>query len=198
MTIGNDSDRLRELWQRQPDSPFSMNPDEIRKKLHQFQRKLRGRTIVVSIICLAETLCFAYWLIFSTQPVIIRIAFLLIILAMNFVAGQVWLDERDRRKAMEGVDAPVQPNCLDFYRTELVRQRNFHRGVWFWSRMIALLPGLLIIGAWAAIKLPGTRDGYIGDSILVVTFIISLVAVWLNRRMSQKYRRRIEAIDAMK
>ena len=197
MTTGN-GESLRELWQKQPGAPFSMNPDEIQGKLHQLQRKLRARTVVIYFICLGETLCFSYWLIFSPQPVIVRIAFLLIILAMNFLAGQIWVDERDRRKAMEGANAANQVDCLDFYRTELIRQRDFHRGVWFWSRLIALLPGLLIIGAWAAIKLPGTRDGYIGDSILIVTAIISLQAVWGNYRMSRKYQKVIDTIDAMK
>jgi hypothetical protein len=198
MTTGNGSDSLRALWQKQPDTPFSMNPDEIRKKLQQLQTKLRARSIVLYVICLGETLWFAYCLIFSSVPVILRIGFLLIILAMNFLAGQIWLDERDRRKAMEGANAPGQADCVDFYRTELVRQRDFHRGVWFWSRLIALLPGLLICGVWAAIKLHGTKDGYAGDVILIATPIISARAVWLNYRMSRKYQSRIDAIDAMK
>jgi hypothetical protein len=117
---------------------------------------------------------------------------------MNFTAVQVWLDDRDRRKAMEGANALGQANCADFYRAELVRQRDFHRGVWFWSRLIALLPGLLICGGWAAIELHGTKDGYAGAGILIATPVISVLGVWLNYRMSRKHQRLIDAIDAMK
>jgi len=198
MTNGNDPDTLHALWQKQPHTSFSMSPDEIQKKLQQHKTKLRRRSIIVYVICLGEILWFAYWLIFSSLPVILRVGFLLIIFAMNFVAGQIWLDDRDRREEMERANALGQANCVDFYRTELVRQRDFHRGVWFWSRLIALLPGLLICGVWYAVKLQGTEDGYAGDGILIATPILSVLAVWLNYRKSRQHQKLIDAIDAMK
>ncbi len=198
MTTGNDPDMLRALWQKQPDRSFSMSSDEIEKKLEQLQARLRRRTITVYVICLGEILWFAYWLIFSSLPVMLRVGSLLIILAMNFVAGQIWLDDRDRRKTMQSANVAAQANCVDFYRCELVRQRDFHRGAWFWSRLFALLPGLLICGAWAAIRLHGTRDGYVGDGILIMTAILCALAIWLNYRVSRKHQKLIDAIDAMK
>ncbi|HVO60493.1 MAG TPA: hypothetical protein VMT53_06135 [Terriglobales bacterium] len=198
MTNDSGPDALCSMWQKQPNMSFSMSPGEIQKKLSELQTKLRRRAILLYVICLAEILWFAYWLIVSSLPVIPRIACLLIILSMNFTAGQVWLDDRDRRRATESANALGQANCIDFYRTELVRQHNFHCGVWFWSRLIALVPGLLIFGGWAAIELPGTKDGYAGIGILIAVPALSTLGVWLNYRRSRKHQTLIDAIDAMK
>ena len=84
---------------------------------------------------------------------------------------------------------------MDFYRAELVRQRNFHRGVWFWSRLVALLPGLLLISIWSTVK--GIRDGGGGLVVLIATPVLTILAIWVNYRVSRKHQRQIDVIDAM-
>ena len=195
MTTDNVPDALRTLWQEQPDSKFSMKPDDIQRKFSQLQVSLRRRKYFAYVICSGELIWFAWWLIFTTQPIVVRIAFLLIILGMNFLGGQIWLDNRDRQKALENSDAAGQTNCVDFYRAELVRQRNFHRGVWFWSRFVALIPGLLLVGLWSTIKGNGVQDGGSGLVVLIATPII---AIWRNYRLSRKHQQQIDSLDAMK
>ena len=198
MTTDDVPDALRALWQKQPDSKFSMEPDDIQRKFSRLQAGLRKRKYFAYAVCLGESIWFAWWLVFTTQPTVVRIAFLLIILGVNFLAVQIWLDNRDRRKALENSHAPGQTNCVEFYRAELVRQRDFHRGVWFWSRLVALVPGLLLVGLWSTITGNGFRDGGSGIVVLVATPIIAVVAVWRNYRISQGHQRRINALDAMK
>jgi hypothetical protein len=196
MTTDSVPDALRALWQKQPDTKFSMEPDDIQKKFSRLQARLRRRKYFAYVVCSGESIIFAWWLIFTTPPIVIRIGFLLIILGMNFLGGQIWLDNRERQKALENSGAVGQTNCVDFYRAELVRQRNFHRGLWFWSRMVALLPGLLLMGIWSTIK--GVQDGGSGVIVLIATPILAILAVWLNYRLSRKHQRQIDAIDAMK
>ena len=196
MPDDNDSDALRALWQRQPDTKFSMEPDDIQRKFSRLQARLRRRKYFAYVGCLGESVIFAWWLIFTAQPIVMRIGCLLIILGMNFVGGQIWLDIRDRQKALQNSSAAGHTNCVDFYRAELVRQRNFHRGIWFWSRLVALLPGLLLMGLWGTIH--GTQDGGSALIVLIATPISAIVAVWLNYRLSRKLQQQIDAIDAMK
>ena len=47
MTTDNGSDVLRALWQRQSNSSFSMEPDEIQKRLSRSQAKSRDVKIIV-------------------------------------------------------------------------------------------------------------------------------------------------------
>jgi hypothetical protein len=37
------------------------------------------------------------------------------------------------------------------FRTELERQRDFHRGTWFWSRLLILVPSYLLFVAGLAV-----------------------------------------------
>lgn len=50
----------------------------------------------------------------------------------------------------------------------------------------------------SAITLHGTKDGHAGVIILIATPILTVLAVWLNYRLSRKHQRQIDAIDAMK
>lgn len=186
---------LRALWQEQDNTGFSMEPSEIQRKFARLQGKLRRRKYLAYAICFGESICFAYWLIFANQPVVLRVGFVLIIVGVNFLAGQIWLDNRSRQKELEDSGAAGQTNCMDFYRAELVRQRNFHRGVWFWSRLVALLPGLLLISIWSTVK--GIRDGGGGLVVLIATPVLTILAIWVNYRVSRKHQRQIDVIDAM-
>jgi len=198
MTTDNGSEPLRALWQQQADTAFSMELAEIQRRFSRLQGRLRRRKVIVYAICLGETAWFAYWLIFTSLPVVMRIGCLLIILGMNFLAGQVWLENRDRQRALEDSGAAGRTDCIDYYRTELVRRRQFHRGAWFWSRLLALLPGLLLIGGWSATRFHGTGNGDAGVMILIAAPIIAVAAIWLNYRLSRNHQREIDAIDAMK
>ena len=88
-----------------------------------------------------------------------------------------------------------ETDCTDFYRTELERQRDFHRGRWFWSRLLILLPGPLVFCVGFAQAHP--------EIALVIwlefaaILILAAIAVPLNLGLARKYQRRIDALDAV-
>ncbi len=188
-------DQLCSLWQCQTVVPFQMSPEELRQKMKQLNRKLLMRDLIVYVICLGETVWFTYCILTLRAPATLKIGFFLVILAMGFVAGQIWLDRNNRKESRTTAAALGKTGSVDFYRVELVRQRNFHRGVWFWSRMIALLPGLLVCGIWGIVRYPTHPIGYV---LTAATLIISAWAVWLNWKASLSYQRQIDALDALK
>jgi hypothetical protein len=194
MTTDNGSDVLQALWQGQSGSSFSMEPDEIQKRLSRFQAKSRDVKIIVDILGPAIAIWFAYWLIFTTQAIITRVGLLLMVLGMSFWVGQVWLYNRDRQKALANSDAAGQTSCIEVYRAELVRQRNFNRGGWLWSRLLALYAGLFL-AMWEPLRGSNAAPRVIN---LLTVSILATLSVWLSYRKSWKLHRKIDAIDAMK
>ena len=194
MTTDNGSDVLRALWQRQSGSSFSMEPDEIQRRLSRFQADLRDMKIIVYTLCPCCAVWFAYWLTFTRQAIITRVGLLLIVLGMSFWVGQVWLYNRDRQKALANSDAAGQTSCIEFYRAELVRRRNFNRGGWLWSRLLALYAGLFF-GMWEPLRGSNAAPRVIN---LLTVSILATLSVWLSYRKSRKLQQKIDAIDAMK
>jgi hypothetical protein len=194
MTTDNGSDVLRALWQRQSGSSFSMEPDEIQKRLSRSQAKSRDVKIIVYTLCPGIGIWFAYWLIFTTQAIITRVGLLLIVLGMSFWVGQVWLYNRDRQKALANSDAAGQTSCIEVYRAELVRQRNFNRGGWLWSRLFALYAGLFL-AMWEPLRGSNAAPRVIN---LLTVSILATLSVWLSYRKSRKLQQKIDATDAMK
>jgi len=194
MTTDNGSDVLRALWQRQSGSSFSMEPDEIQRRLSRLQAELRDMRIIVYTLCPCLAIWFAYWLTFTTQAIITRVGLLLTILGMSFWAGQIWLYSRDRQKALANSDAAGQTSCIEFYRAELVRRRNFNRGGWLWSRLLALYAGLFF-AMWEPLRGSNAAPRVIN---LLMVSILAILSVWLSYRKSRKVQQKIDGIDAMK
>jgi len=136
---------------------------------------------------------FAYQLTFTTQAIIMRVGLLLLVLGLSFWVGQFWLDNRDRRKALMKSDAAGQTSCLEFYRAEMVRRRNFNRGGWFWSRLLALYAGLFFT-AWEPLR---GSDAAPRTISLLMVFILAAVTVWGSYRYARKFQQKIDDIDAM-
>jgi hypothetical protein len=140
------------------------------------------------------TIWFAYWLTFTTQATITRVGLLLLVLGMNFWVGQIWLYNRDRQKALANSEAAGQTPCIEIYRAELVRRRNFNRGGWLWSRLLALYSGLFF-AMWEPLR--GSNAAPRGINLLLKS-ILAILTVWLSHRQSRKLQQKIDAIDAVK
>jgi hypothetical protein len=102
------------------------------------------------------------------------------------------LYERRNRKLPSETQPPA---CTAFYRTELERQRDFHRGPSFWSRLVIGVPGYLLFFIGFAMAQPELARGL---AAIAGTFIVlSILAVPLNLRLSRKYQRQIDEVDTL-
>ena len=102
------------------------------------------------------------------------------------------LHERRNRK----LPSESQPSdCTAFYRTELERQRDFHRGTWFWSRLIILVPGYILFLIGFATAHPELKPEL---AVIGVCFMaLCIAAIPLNLRLSRKYQRQIDELDSL-
>jgi len=192
----SDNSTLCNLWQTQPLESFQMSLEQLRKKGKRLNRVLLIRDSTVWVVCLFEIGWFA-WILTIAPQLVAKIGSILIMFGMAFMNGQVWLDQRNRRRSLQRAETSGNVNSLDFFRSELVRQREFHRGLWFWSRMAALYPGLLVFGIGCIVVFP-SPDNLVGYAITAVALILFPLSIWLNLSKSRKYQREIDTLDALK
>jgi hypothetical protein len=193
MTRDNSTHDLCNLWQNQPQAAFHMPPEAIHKCMKRFNRRLLRRDLIIYIICLGETIWFSYCF-FAVPGWIPKLGSFLIVVAMVYLACQIGLDRHSRKVSRNQADASGNINSLDFYRMELARQRDFHRGVWFWSRLAVLLPGMLVFSIGAMVVFPKSAIGFV---LTFVTLVLVAIAIQINRRMSASYQRQIDALDSL-
>jgi hypothetical protein len=194
-TMSSDSphNEMFSVWQSQPIAPPATTPEQIRERMRRLNRKLFWRDFNIYVICAGETAWFAYCIATIHVPVF-QAGMALIVAGLAYLAGQL-LFSRGMRSGSRASSAWSSAHSVDFYRLELTHQRNFHRGFWFWSRMIALFPGLAVCGFWAVDTYPKLVLGYILCAGTVITFAI---AIWVNARMARSYQRKIDALNVYK
>jgi hypothetical protein len=196
MTSDNSFANLCNLWQAQPQETFQMSPEELRHKWKRLNRALLIRNGTVWFVCLFEIGVFA-WLMIELPQLFMKFASALVMVGMAFMTGQVGLDQRNRRASRLRAEASGNLNSLDFFRAELVRQREFHRGAWFWSRMALLMPAMLVWGIGVVVLVPWPEK-IAGWSIVSVTLFIIPLAIQLNYMKSKSYQKQIDALDVLR
>jgi len=196
MTSDNSSTNLCNLWQTQPQRSFQMSSEELRTKWERLNRELLIRNGTVWFVCLFEIAVFA-WLLIELPQLFMKIASALVMVGMAYMTGQVALDQRNRRLSRIRAEASGNLNSLDFFRAELERQRGFHRGAWFWSRMALLMPAMLVWGIGVVVFVPWPEK-IAGWSIVSVTVFLTPLAIQLNYLKSKSYQKQIDALDALR
>jgi hypothetical protein len=163
---------------------------QIPRAAQKLAKTIRRRTVVGSAITLFESVSFG-WLVFIVPDPMQRIGCWLVVAAMMYLFGQLFA-----RRARE---VPLETHsfvCASAYRAELERQRDFHRGLWFWSRLLVMLPGPLLFCAGGMAARPDRTRGFV--SIAVVIIALCIIAVPLNLRMALKYQANINELDAVR
>jgi uncharacterized membrane protein YjjP (DUF1212 family) len=184
---------LRAAWQNQQAEPFRISPKEIHKMMDRLNRKVRRRNYMAVAICVLEIVCFAYFFFRFPHPVE-RIGALLTVLGMGYLIYQVLLNQAQRQDFL--VEAGRTSHAsLEFLRAELERQRDFHRGIWFWSRLVILLPGPLVFLVGLEMARPQLA-GYTHRMAATLVLLAGL-AIPLNLRMARRYQKQIEALNGL-
>jgi len=185
-------DHVRNLWQCQNVEHTPMTLEQIREKARDYQRKIRWRN-AVEYAAIAATSIFFVWTIFRIPLAGMRVGAALCILGGWYVAYQL------HRRAWPRI-APAGlalANCVAFYRGELVRQRDFLRGIWRWY-LGPFVPGLawLVVAAGAAnpARLPRVWP-FLAGYALAIALAFHLIAR-MNLNAAGKLQKRIEDLDA--
>jgi hypothetical protein len=80
--------------------------------------------------------------------------------------------------------------------TELERQREFHGGLWLWSRLAIVMPSAVVLLIGPAIGHP-ERIHQIRLNAATLA-VLMLLAVVRHLRLARKYQREIDTLDGLK
>jgi len=182
-----DETNVVDAWQQQPSEGFRLTGEEIAMKIEALDKKLRRRTQDGYLVCGFLMLAFTVWALLESDP-FLRLGAAATVAAVAHLAFQV----RRNRFRKEPLLTGATPS-LDHLRAELARQRDFHRGNLFWSRMLLLAPaGLLFFFGFARAH-PEVLIMIRWEAASFVALV--LAAIPLNRRMAAKYQREIDALE---
>jgi hypothetical protein len=179
-----ENDDVGALWRAQSSEGFRLSNEEIRNRIETMNRKMRRRTIGGYLVCATIIVSFAGW-VFVGMNSLQLVGAAVTIIAVSYMAWQIRAS-RFRTPSIDVVDT------LEHLRRELARQRDFHRGTRFWSRMLLLVPGGLIFFAGFARAHPEVIRIIRFEIISFVVF--SLAAIPLNLWMARRYQKQIDAL----
>jgi hypothetical protein len=179
-----ENDDVAALWRAQSSEGFRMSNEEIRNRIETMNRKMRRRTFDGYLVCATIIVFLGGWM-FVGMDSLQLVGAVLTIIAVSYMAWQIRAN-RFRTPSIDVVDT------LEHLRRELARQRDFHRGTRFWSRMLLLVPGGLIFFAGFARAHPEVIRIIRFEIISFVVF--ALAAIPLNRWMARRYQKQIDAL----
>ena len=165
------------------------NLTDVTWTLQRFEKQIRRRTVLVYVLAFGLSVCFGS-AVFIFPNSIQRIGACLIIATLLFFGYQAYARRLGEMSRMAGPSA-----LIESFRTELARQRDFHQGTWFWSRLIAILPGYLLFCEGMAIAHPETAP--LVHWIEVCFVALAIVAVPLNLGLARKYQRQIDGLGIL-
>ena len=130
---------VQEIWQSQPVEGMKVSADVIRLRATKFERKISRRNLRETITSLVVIAFFGYF--FATSPgVSLRITWAL------FIAGMIWIIIALRVKGTPKTMPAAMGNSssVDFFRSELERQRDLLKNVFPWY-LAPLIPGYVAL-----------------------------------------------------
>jgi len=178
-------DDLKRLWKELASNPVAVSPDDLRRESRKLGSGLRLRNAFVTIACSLIIAAYAFFAWRSrTTPERIGA-----VLAVAGVANMIVQFLRRPARVMPGGTT----ESVRFYRLELERHRDFHRGKGIISWLLPCLPGPIIFNVAFALDRPAFAP--IVALQLAVMLLAAALVVPLNLRVARKFQRRIEALD---
>lgn len=185
-------DPAKQAWQSSVEFGGALPLEEVRKGADKFYRAIRRRNLIEYVACVFVVVSFSAY-VFVLPDVLQRIGSGLIVLATFYVARQL-----HRRGSAEAPEKAGAMPLYAFVRSQLVRQRDAVRSV-FWWYLLPFLPGLvlMVVGSWNVRAThpegPGWRDA-VGLTVVAAVFT---GIWWLNQLAARKLQKRIDEIDVL-
>ena len=173
------------LWQKQAREEQMMPLDEIRTKAERLDTKTRRWRVVTAVLFILLLIKGA-WQVWIQEEMLERAGDLLTIAALVYIAYRY----RKQRLAAPPV-ALGRTNCVDFYRAELVRQRDLSKDSW--GFLLPFVPGMAL-----ALFGGGFEDRSTSQLIALVAFGVALFLgiAWWNAHTARRLQNEIDALDA--
>jgi hypothetical protein len=184
MESSADTEVLR-LWQQQAREERVMPLDEIRTKAERLDTKTRRWRVLTAVLFILVVI-WEGWQVWIREETLERAGDLLTIAAFVYIAYRF----RKHRQAATPV-ALGRTNSVDFYRAELVRQRDLSKDSW--GYLLPFVPGVAL-----ALLGRGLEGRPISQTIALVAFGVALFlgVAWWNAHTARNVQNELDALDA--
>lgn len=171
------------LWEQQAREP-TLPLDEVRTKAERLDANTRRWNVVTAalLVLLLIKGALEVW----TQTGTLELAGDLLLLA-----AVVYVAYRYRKSRLAAPPMALgRTNCVDFYRAELLRQRDLSKDSW--GYLLPFVPGITL-----AILDGVLEDRPTTDRIVLVTLGVALFLgiAWWNAHTARKFQNEIDALD---
>ena len=198
MTNESPSNDMKNLWQSQPTESPRIRPEELRRKMNKFERRIFWRNVREYAAGVLVIAIFGYYE-FRFNTLLVRLGSGMIIAGTLYVMYQL-----HRRASTRPAPADLgSSTCIDFHRKSLERQRDAVRTVWSWY-LLPFVPGLSVLFIGSIASQRAAHPGNLGQlviNILASQGIIPAVffAVWkLNRRAAERLQTQIDELNSLR
>ncbi len=178
---------LKTIWKSQETEDAPMSLDEIRTQAGKLHSRVHWRNITELAGGTVAVVVFAFYIWFFPDPVM-RAGSVLVILGTLYVCWQLLV--RGRTNALPGDEAAA--SWSDYYRRELVRQRDALKDVWKWY-LGPLVPGLAVFLAGMAYSMPHrVLGGVVG--VAAIAAVVFVAVGFLNRWGARRLQKMIDRL----
>jgi len=198
MTIHNSPDPLRSLWLNQQSESTSLSAEELRQAAHKLEKRVLWRNLREYAATAIVVAAFGYYF-YKFHTLLLRFGSCLTIAGVLLMAFNL----HRKGAASTMARAMDSQSCVDFHRSELVRQRDLLSSVWKWY-LLPLIPGMTVflLGLLQSMLAQPASRAHLGFIILWFATVAAICAgtfvlvARLNHSAAAKIQKRIEVLDA--
>jgi len=179
-------DDLKRLWKELASSPVEVPAHDLRREALRLRSGVRMRNWFVAAVC--GMLIIAYAVFFARSSTNLeRIG------AVLSIAGAANVIVQFLKRPGRRIPDVSATETTRFYRAELERHCDFHRGKGTGSWLLPLLPGPILFNLGVALDQPGIAA--IIALQMTAFLMLAAIVIPLNLRMARRYQRRLDALD---
>jgi len=186
-------DGLKTLWKEAGMHGQVFLPGQLRMEAEKLRASLRRTYLIVSVGYSTAVATYAF-IIFNLHYLHNTLMLLGSGLAMLAFGYLVIESLAKRARALPDLG---ETDGLRFYRSELERKRDWHRGL-PWRLQMVLVP-LILVGLGAAQMLAEISTFFALVILSWAAFVLVVIGIWgpvKHRRVARKYQDRINALDS--
>lgn len=186
------TDPIHELWTSQERDARPLSPAELARRARMLHRRLARRDAIEYAAGSIAALAFV-WIALTTPEWSIRAACALIVIGMGVVMWNLW------KRRMPAPPEALGATGLDYFRAELVRQRDSLASVarWYLGPLVPGLTAFFLASGWVTARTAPVWLALVttGTGLAIMGGLFWFIHR-LNRAAADRLDQEIRALDA--
>jgi hypothetical protein len=174
---------IQQLWNSQPREEHVMSIDDVRSKAERFEQKLRRRSIATAVL-VAVLIIVEAWQVWRSPELLERVGDLLTVAAFVYV-GYRFRGYATAHLMPAGLGLTAS---IDFYRTQLARQRDFASHPWKFLAVFIPGVGLSLLGG-VLNQAPALSAAFAGFGVALF-----VTTAWVIRRSARRLQDELDEL----